>query len=130
MKHERRRYERFPLLLTGRHQPDSQNQPLLLEVLELGVGGCLIECFPEARAGYRFQLEIPYLDQGWLRLNCKVRYRFTDVGVGVEFRDISEAEKESLAEIIMTELWHQDLPPGAPFAAPSPIENPHELEFA
>ncbi len=129
MKHERRRYERFPLLLMGR-RVDTQNRRTVLEILELGVGGCLTECFPEARAGHRFQLQIPLLNQSWLRLNCKVRYRLTDVGLGVEFLGITETEKESLTELIMTELWQQDLPPGALFAPPIPAENPRELEYA
>ena len=129
MKHERRRYERFSLLLMGR-RVDTQNRPTVLEILELGVGGCLTECFPEARAGHRFQLEIPLLDQSWLRLDCKVRYRFTNVGLGVEFLDISEDEKELLIELIMTELWDQDLPSSIPFGSQIPVENPRRLEFA
>lgn len=129
MIQERRRYERFSLILMGR-RADAHNQPVVLEILELGVGGCLTECFPEARAGHRFRLEIPQLDGSWLQLNCKVRYRFTNVGLGIEFQGITDAEKESLAEIIMNDLWHKDLSPGAPFAPPVSVDNPRKLEFA
>jgi hypothetical protein len=109
---------------------DAQNESTGLRISELGLGGCLLECFPEARDSYEFRLEIPLVEEGWLQHDCKVKYRFTTVGLGIEFLDTSEVAKESLIEIIMSDLWREDLPLDAPHAPAILIDDQRKLEFA
>lgn len=128
MSKERRRHERFPIKLTAYRTADDGTE-VELELVELSIGGCFVKSFAEARAGLVFQLRIPLLDETFMRLNCKVRYRFLDLGVGVQFMDITPEEQEPLAEIIMIHLWETDLPADAPYAPPASMDKPRQLDF-
>ena len=126
MSKERRKHERFPLNIIAKRQTADQGEVDLL-VQELSVGGCFTKWFEEAAPGYTFRAKFPLVNGGWLPLVCRVRYRYMTVGVGIQFVDITYAEQEPLAEIIMNHLWREGLPEKDPFAPPESTEEPRAL---
>lgn len=106
MREERRKYERFPLTLTAQRET-SAGAVSKIHVLEISVSGCFVEWFEDARLGDAFRLKIPLLNGNFLPVSCKVIYRFTNIGVGIQFADLSDFERQLIAEVICFQMRRQ-----------------------
>lgn len=127
MSKERRKYERFSLRIIAKRITEGGRE-VDLEVKELSVGGCFVKWFEEAAPGYTFEAKFPLVNNSWTLLQCKVRYRYMTLGVGIQFIDITYGEQELLAELIMNHLWREGLPEKNPFDPPEEVESAEKIE--
>ena len=68
-------------------------------ITSLTVGGCFIQTERELKAEQKIYLRL-WLRDGERILRGEVRYRLERVGLGVQFFELMESDKERLAELI------------------------------
>lgn len=117
MPEERRKYERFSFILEAQRE-DEKGASAKVRVLEISVTGCFVEWFDDARLGDGFRLKIPLANGNFLPVFCKIIYRFTNIGVGVQFPDLTEFEQDLIAETIRFQMRKQFNATVEPFALP------------
>ena len=80
-------------------------------ITSLSVGGCFIQTERELKAGHKICLRL-WLRDGERILRGEVRYCLERVGVGVEFVELMERDKERLAELVEHCRRAAPAPPG------------------
>lgn len=68
-------------------------------ITSLSVGGCFIQSGREVKTGQKIYLRL-WLRDGERILRGEIRYCLERVGLGVEFFELMESDKERLAELI------------------------------
>ena len=77
-------------------------------ITSLSIGGCFLQTKMVLPAGRKISLRL-FLSAGPARtLRGEVRYCMERVGVGVEFLDLMESEKERITELVR---FYRDAPP-------------------
>ncbi|HLL75725.1 MAG TPA: PilZ domain-containing protein [Pyrinomonadaceae bacterium] len=108
---EKRRYERVRVNIKTYWGEDAycfwQDR-----VTSLSVGGCFIQTGRELTAGQQLYLRL-WLRDGERILRGEVRYCLERVGLGVEFQELMERDKERLAELVEHYRDEQPAAPGA-----------------
>lgn len=82
-------------------------------VTSLSVGGCFVQTARELKTGDRIFLRL-WLRGGESILRGEVRYCLERVGLGVQFVELMERDKERLAELVE---HYRNTPPHAPDAS-------------
>jgi len=98
MSDERRNYERVPMPLETRWAGQSGRHTA--RISDLSLGGVYIESLGTVTIGESISFEIQLPTGNWMPLKGKVIYCHTNLGFGVEFSQLSEAEKDLLADLI------------------------------
>ena len=68
-------------------------------ITSLSVGGCFVQTGREVQKGEQIYLRL-WLRDGETILRGEVRYCLERVGLGVEFQELMERDKERLAELV------------------------------
>jgi hypothetical protein len=97
----------------------------LTTLQQISIGGCLTSWEENIYPGDEFRLEVELPNRNRLPLKCKAVYRFTGVGIGVKFLDITRFEQELVARVIEAQLSAEGLPlPFDPFTEPAQVGRP------
>jgi hypothetical protein len=106
MSHETRKYKRVPALLeitwegaAGRHAARTS---------DITVDGCFIDTLGHVRIGetIKFKLSLPAGDA--IELQGKVIHKYPNVGFGVRFTNISDADRKRLEWLVRAEAYRAD----------------------
>jgi hypothetical protein len=129
MSIDQRQHTRFsldvPAILFGKF-----GEQHVTTLQQISVGGCLTGWEENVYPGDEFRLEIELPNRNRLPLKCKAVYRFTGVGIGVRFLDITQFEQELVAKIIETRMNDVGLPlPFDPFTQPKPPAAPQSANI-
>jgi Tfp pilus assembly protein PilZ len=68
-------------------------------VTSLSVGGCFVQTERELKTGHKIYVRL-WLRDGERILHAEVRYCLERVGIGVQFFELMESDKERLAELV------------------------------
>jgi hypothetical protein len=117
MRVERRKYSRFSFVQLAERETVF-HAFVKIRVWETSVGGCFVEWFEDARLGDEFRLKMRLPNGNFVPLVCKIIYRFTGIGVGVKFLELTKFEQDLVAEIIKFEMRRQFKTEVEPFAPP------------
>lgn len=98
LRMERRRYERVRVTISI-HWGETAYCIWQGRVTSLSAGGCFVQTERELQAGRKIYLRL-WLRDGEKILRGEVRYCLGRVGLGVEFFELMERDKELLAELI------------------------------
>lgn len=101
MTDERRRHRRVPALFhvmwegaAGRHEARTG---------DLSVGGCFIDTTGEVTPGETISFRLRLPAGGWMELRGEVTYHFPNVGFGVRFTGVSEADARRIEWLVRAE---------------------------
>lgn len=129
MSIKQRQYTRFSLDVPGILFSKFGEQRVT-NLQQISIGGCLTGWEENVYPGDEFRLEIELPNRNRLPLKCKAVYRFTGVGIGVKFLDITKFEQELVARIIETRLRAEGLPlPLDPFMPPASLDNADSISI-
>lgn len=122
MSIEQRRHIRFSLDIPAIRYT-KYGEKIETVINQISIGGCLLEADESVSVGDEFRLEIQLPNKNWLPFYCKVLYKMEDLGIGVQFMNITRFEQELLAKIISKSLEISGLP-----LQVSPFENPSKTK--
>ena len=83
-------------------------------ITTLSVGGCFIQTPRELKAGERIHLRVWLAAGGERILRGEIRYCMERVGLGVQFFEVMERDKERLAELVEHYCDAPQSPPDSP----------------
>jgi uncharacterized protein (TIGR02266 family) len=98
MSDERRKNRRVPLLIevsweakTGKYEARTS---------DLSTGGCFVDTIAQVNIGEQihFKLQIPNGD--WMELDGEVTYAYPNIGFGLRFFNLSEADQQKLESMV------------------------------
>ncbi|MBV9958284.1 MAG: PilZ domain-containing protein [Acidobacteria bacterium] len=98
MSEERRNHERVLLPLEVRWEGQSGRHTA--RISDISLGGCFIESLGQVSDGERIRFQIQMPTGNWMPLSGLVVYSYPNIGFGVRFREVSEAERDLLAGVI------------------------------
>lgn len=98
MPEERRNYERVALPMEVRWVGQSGRHTA--RTSDISVGGCYIETLGQVNTGEVISFEIQLPTGTWMPLTGEVVYQHPNMGFGVNFKDLSELERNLLADVI------------------------------
>ena len=109
MSIEKRRFIRFSLdIPITRFMENGDTVPTYIR--QVSVGGCLSDWEDNLFEGDQFRIEVQLPNKNKLPLMCKAIYRFVGKGIGIKFHEITQFERELLAQIISDSLENEGLP--------------------
>jgi hypothetical protein len=71
-----------------------------VRVMDLSVGGCLIESLHEEKVGERFTLEIELPQEGWISVQAETLYLKSGHELAVRFVDMSDEARRILQTVV------------------------------
>lgn len=98
MTDERRRYERVGIPLEARWEGLAGRHAA--RISDISLGGCYVETLGQVAEGERVNFEVRLPTERWLRLRGIVAHYYPNLGFGVRFSALTEAEQEVLARLI------------------------------
>lgn len=98
MPEERRNHERVQLPLETRWEGMSGRHTA--RISDISLGGCFIESLGQVTDGERISFEIQLPTGNWMPLTGEVVYNYPNLGFGMRFRELSEAERDLLADVV------------------------------
>jgi len=98
MSDERRSSERVLFPLEARWEGQSGRHPA--RITDISLGGCYIESRGQVTDGEIISFELQLQTGNWLRLRGTVAYQLSNIGFGVKFVDLSEAQINLLSDVI------------------------------
>ena len=98
MSDERRRDERVGMPLEVRWEGLSGAH--VARISDISVSGCYIETLGQVAEGEDVRFEVMTPTGRWLKLRGDVAHYYPNIGFGVRFKNLSEAERDVLASIV------------------------------
>ena len=98
MTDERRQNKRVPLLVEVMWEAKAGNYEA--RTSDLSTGGCFVDTIGKVSNGEHiiFKLQLP--DGEWMELQGNVTYAYPNVGFGVRFTNLSDANKKTLEKLV------------------------------
>jgi hypothetical protein len=94
-------------------------EKIAILLLQISIGGCLIEWDETIEQSEEFRLEIQLPNKNWLPLHCKAIYKVKNDGIGAMFQDITQFEQELIVQVMSENLAENGIPFKVdPFAKP------------
>jgi hypothetical protein len=98
MPEERRNYERVMLPLEARWE--GQSGRYSARISDISLGGCFIESLGQVTVDENISFEVQLPTGNWMPLTGTVVYQYSNIGFGVRYRELSELERNLLADVI------------------------------
>ena len=96
----RRRYARVRGPFDGKREGPLS---VPIRIHDLGIGGCLVQCFHEEPAGRRIKIALELPHEGWVTLEAEILYTRLDYGYAVKWVNVP-AETHSKLERVINHL--------------------------
>jgi hypothetical protein len=93
---ERRRARRLTVPLEGGWDGASGRRPC--RIADLSVGGCFVESFSSPNVGETVKVTVTLPDGQSIEASTEVTYVFSSIGFGGRFLDLSEEDRQVLAD--------------------------------
>ena len=98
MTDKQRKDERLQVSLEGRAK--ALSNIMRVRVSDLSLGGCYVESLAQVQVGDHINIEIQLPNGGWVSLNSQIVYHHPNMGFGVQFTNLGEAETRALQQLI------------------------------
>ena len=98
MTDERRQNKRVPLLIEVMWEANAGNYEA--RTSDLSTGGCFVDTIGKVSNGeeIKFKLQLP--EGEWMELQGRVTYAYPNVGFGLRFINLSDANKQRLDKLV------------------------------
>lgn len=106
MSDERRKFHRVPTLIDVVWEGGMGTYEA--RTGDISTGGCFIDTIGQAKVGetINFRLRLPSGE--WIALRGKVTYEYPNMGFGVRFTDISDADQKRLEWLVKAETYRAE----------------------
>lgn len=74
--------------------------PTPLRIHDLGLGGCLVECYFDVAVGRRITMQIELPGEGWITVDAEALYARDNFGFAVRFVELSDPNRGRIARTI------------------------------
>ena len=74
--------------------------PTPLRIHDLGLGGCLVECYYDVAVGRRITMQIELPGEGWITVDAEALYVRDNFGFAVRFVELSDPNRGRIARTI------------------------------
>ncbi|MGH9871574.1 MAG: PilZ domain-containing protein [Pyrinomonadaceae bacterium] len=101
MTEEKRKHGRLPLVMEASWEGSGSNSRV--RTTDISATGCFIDALGQVEVGETLQLKLILPDGEHISLQCKVMYRMSGFGFGVQFTKISESDQLLLDAVLNAE---------------------------